>query len=135
MTCPQVRGHGGRTTMEQHVKNLNDRTSADRWRNVIALEKMGEPAVNHLIAALKDEDKWVRYTAADALGNIGERRSVQNLILLLKDPDQDVRFVAAEALGRLGDPSAGEALSETCRGDNCFVRIAAEEALAKISRQ
>jgi HEAT repeat protein len=121
--------------MEQHVKNLNDRASADRWRNVIALEKMGEPAVNHLISALKDEDKWVRYTAVDALGNIGERRSVQYLIPMLKDPAQDVRFVAADALGRLGDPSAGNALSETCRGDNCFVRIAAEEALAKISRQ
>jgi HEAT repeat protein len=126
---------GGNFTMEQTVKNLKDRTTADRWRNVIALEKLGEPAVNHLIAALKDEDKWVRYTAADALGNIGGPRSVDYLIPLLKDPDQDVRFVAAEALGRLGDPRAGEALSETCRGDNCFVRIAAEEALAKISRQ
>jgi len=71
--------------------------------------------------------------AADALGNIGDVRSIERLIPLLNDQDQDVRFATAYALGNIGHPSAEQALTQTCSRDNCFVKVAAEEALVKVS--
>jgi HEAT repeat protein len=72
--------------------------------------------------------------AADALGNIGDIRSIERLIPLLNDQDQDVRFATAYALGNIGHPSAEEALARTCITDNCFVKVAAEEALTKVAQ-
>lgn len=118
--------------MKADIANLNNQASPDRWQSVIALEKAGKPAVEYLVIALKDSDKWVRYAAADALGNIGDSASVVPLIGLLGDHDQDVRFATAEALGKLGDPRACDPLEQTCRSDNGYVKIAAEEALGKI---
>jgi len=118
--------------MKAEIEKLNNQASPDRWQSVVALEKAGKPAVEYLVTALKDTDKWVRYAAADALGNIGDSASVGPLIGLLGDHDQDVRFATAEALGKIGDPRACSPLEQTCSADNGYVKIAAEEALAKI---
>jgi len=119
--------------MEKIFHELKDKSQPERWTRVIALEKFGKPAVDYLHKALDDEDKWVRYMAADALGNIGDVRSIERLIPLLNDQDQDVRFATAYALGNIGHPSAEEALTRTCTHDNCFVKVAAEEALEKLN--
>jgi HEAT repeat protein len=118
--------------MEKIFQELKDKSQPERWTRVIALEKFGKPAIDYLHKALDDEDKWVRYMAADALGNIGDVRSIDRLIPLLNDQDQDVRFATAYALGNIGDPSAAQALTQTCSRDNCYVKVAAEEALAKV---
>jgi HEAT repeat protein len=119
--------------MEKIFLELKDKNQPERWTRVIALEKFGKPAVDYLHKALDDDDKWVRYMAADALGNIGDVRSIERLIPLLNDQDQDVRFATAFALGNIGHPSAEDALTMTCSRDNCFVKVAAEEALAKVT--
>jgi HEAT repeat protein len=119
--------------MENTVRELNDKTRPDRWKSVVALENMGSPAIDHIIKASHDEDKWVRFAAADVLGNLPDERSTHALIGLLKDMDQDVRFAAAMSLGKLGDIKAKTPLDECSRSDNCFVRIAIEEALQKLS--
>jgi HEAT repeat protein len=119
--------------MEKIFNELEDKSQPERWTRVIALEKFGKPAVDYLHKALNDDDKWVRYMAADALGNIGDVRSIERLIPLLNDQDQDVRFATAYALGNIGHPSAEDALTRTCTRDNCFVKVAAEEALEKVA--
>jgi len=118
--------------MENTNNQLNDKNRPERWTSVIALGKFGEPSIDYLHKALLDDDKWVRYMAADALGNIGHERSIDPLVKLLADNDQDVRFATAHALGTIGHPSAKDALKQTCEKDNCFVKIAAEEALLKL---
>jgi HEAT repeat protein len=123
----------GKQDMDKIFHELKDKNQPERWTRVIALEKFGKPAVDYLHKALDDEDKWVRYMAADALGNIGDVRSIERLIPLLNDQDQDVRFATAYALGNIGNPSAEKALAQTCSRDNCFVKVAAEEALAKLN--
>ncbi|MCD6215119.1 MAG: HEAT repeat domain-containing protein, partial [Candidatus Desulfofervidus sp.] len=67
-----------------------------------ALVNIGEPAVEPLIQALKDEYSDVREEAARALGRIGDKRAVEPLINALKDEDSDVRMEAAEALDQMG---------------------------------
>ncbi|BAY47656.1 hypothetical protein SAMD00079811_52750 [Scytonema sp. HK-05] len=66
-----------------------------------------EAAIDTLLALLKDEDSDVRYSAADALGNLGKGSEVvvQGLLALLNDEDSDVRDSAADALGKLGKGS------------------------------
>jgi HEAT repeat protein len=117
---------------EKIYQNLVDKTNSERWKYAVELGRHGKPAMDLLIAAMNDEDKWVRYLVADALGSIPDPQVVDSLIAALLDGDQDVRFVAAEALGRVGDRRAIEPLEKTCTGDNCYVRIAAEEAIARL---
>ena len=118
--------------MEKTFNQLKDKNRPERWMSVVALGNFGTPAVDYLHKALHDDDKWVRYMAADALGNIGDVRSIDPLVKLLDDNDQDVRFATAYALGTIGHHSAASALQKTCEKDNCFVKIAAEEALLKL---
>jgi HEAT repeat protein len=120
--------------MKNTVASLTNKKNVERWKAAIELERFGQPAVAHLETALKDEDRWVRYLAADALANIGAAECVPSLIALLKDPDQDVRFAACSALGKLGDAKAVPELQTTMKTDNGYVRIAAEEALDRISQ-
>jgi hypothetical protein len=55
----------------------------------------------------------IRWSAADALGNIGDRNSVQNLLkIFLDDKDEFVRGSAALALGKIGDTSVVPMLNE-----------------------
>jgi HEAT repeat protein len=121
--------------MQNTVAALKNKENQERWKNVVDLEKFGQPAAEFLVQALADEDRWVRYLAADALANIGATNSVDSLISLLRDPEQDVRFAAAAALGKIGDPKAIKSLQEVLRRDNGYVKVAAEEALIMISPQ
>ena len=80
---------------------------------VIALGNLGDArAVAPLVAALRDDRKWVRGYAAEALGKLGDARAVDPLIAVLTDQDSFVRATAAAALDRLGwrpDSGATEA--------------------------
>jgi hypothetical protein len=78
---------------------------ADCRPNALAL---GAPAMEPLIAALKDKDSKdsdVRQAAAEALGEIKDPRAVEPLIAALKDAKWRVRYAAAYALGEIGDPA------------------------------
>lgn len=119
--------------MQNAVAALKDKNNPNRVDAVVNLQKFGQPAVEFLVMALTDEDRWVRYLAADALANMGATHAVDHLIALLRDPDQDVRFAAAAALGKLGDTKAIRNLEEVIRKDNGYVKVAAEEALERIT--
>jgi HEAT repeat protein len=121
--------------MQKTVAALANKENTERWKNIVDLEKFGKPASEFLIKALADEDRWVRYLAADALANMGASNAIDPLIKLLKDPEQDVRFAAAASLGKLGDSKAIKSLQDVLKNDNGYVKIAAEEALAMISPQ
>lgn len=98
-----------------------------------ALVEIGDPAVEPLIAALKNERDKVRQSAAKALGRIGDPRAVEPLIAALQDDHGHVRELSARALGSIGDPRAVEALIAVLQGkDYEYVREAAAEALGKI---
>lgn len=70
-----------------------------------ALMLIGSPAVEPLMAVLEDKDVLVRWTAAEALGKIGDKRAVSSLVAALRD--RDVREAASEALRLLGWKPAG----------------------------
>ncbi|NIA11603.1 MAG: PilT/PilU family type 4a pilus ATPase, partial [Nitrospiraceae bacterium] len=74
-----------------------------------------------MIGRLHDHDWWLRLTAADALGHIGDPRAVQALTEALEDPE--IRWAAVEALGRIGDPRALPALARLLKDPAPEIRI------------
>ncbi|MBC7252650.1 MAG: HEAT repeat domain-containing protein [Actinobacteria bacterium] len=63
-----------------------------------SLLKIGEPAVEPLMAALKHHHIPIRKTAAELLGRMGDQRAVSALQSALKDRDWEVREAARAAL-------------------------------------
>ncbi|MEA2238462.1 MAG: twitching motility protein PilT [Thermoanaerobaculia bacterium] len=82
------------------------------------------PATIHL---LKDDDWWIRVSAADTLGRLKDPRSVEGLVAVLGDPD--VKLAAVEALGRIADPRALPALGKMLADPAPDVRIEVMHAL------
>lgn len=110
-------------------ENYSDHLRSDSGN---ALVKIGKPAVEPLIAALKEDDSSTRCLAADALGSIGDRRALEPLIAALKDNDPWVRSGSTDALGKLGDKRAVEPLVILLKEDIAKIRSDAANALKKL---
>ena len=87
--------------------SMTDDTDGEFWAQArIAITKIGIPAVDPLLAALKHQNVLARMGAAWALGDIGDRRAVEPLINSMKDENPVVRQNSASSLGQLCDPRA-----------------------------
>lgn len=91
----------------------------ERLAAAYILRKMGRCAVQartELGAALADRNRWVRWYAAEALGNLGAEAAccVEAMIPLLAHPEDQTRFRAVRALGQIG-PSALKAAAAIAR--------------------
>jgi len=93
-----------------------------------------DQAIEGIITALKDEDKYGRQGAVIALVEIGDERAVESLIATLKDEDSNVRKNAAEALGKIGDERAVEPLKEALKDKSKDVQIWAAFGFVQIRR-
>ena len=96
------------------------------------LAEIGEPAIEPLVAALKDEQWHVRWTAAAALGGIADKRAVEPLIASLKDANPEVRCAATLALESMRDARAVPGLAEALQDSNADLRCNAADALAAV---
>jgi HEAT repeat protein len=108
-----------------------DEFSGVRWKAAEALSKIGNPAVEALIATLQYPDDDVRWKAAIALGEIGNPDAIEPLIALLSDEDRFVRSRAAHALSMIGEPAVLP-LIQTLKNIDPGVRWGAALALGKI---
>jgi HEAT repeat protein len=108
-----------------------DETSGVRWKAAEALSKIGNPAVESLIATLQYPDEDVRWKAAIALGGIGNTDAIEPLIHLLSDDDRFVRSRAAHALSMIGEPAVFPLINALRKGET-GVRWGAAHALGII---
>ena len=69
------------------------------------LVRIGEPAIEPLIKALKSDNRHIRAGAAVALGKTGNARAVGPLMEALKDKDRKIEGWAAKGLGLIGEPA------------------------------
>jgi len=103
-----------------------------------AARKLGDlkdsSAVEPLIVILKkDKDRSVRWSAEDALVNIGNP-AVEPLIKMLNDDSWRVRRRAVRTLGKIRDPRAIEPLVASMKtDDDCYVRKSAAKAIGEIN--
>lgn len=108
------------------------RTTSPGFEAAKALSKIGKPAVEPLIEALKSDDDFVRINAAIALNWIGDPRAVEPLIVALKDKLWRVQWRAAAGLGKIKDPRSIEPLITALKDENSSVRESAALALGEI---
>ena len=112
----------------------NDRLGAPAAE---AIRRMGEVAVQPMIALLAAKDERIRAQALATLAVIG-RPAVKPLVETL-DPrsgvEESLRMRAAEALGRIEHRRALAALIATIKDQDIEVRVAAIRALGAIANQ
>jgi len=83
---------------------VNEGVELESVEGLVRRSKYGKEwraLVERLIRALRDENRYVRWGAAGALGELGDARAVQPLVEALKDEDWNVREKAAWALRRI----------------------------------
>jgi hypothetical protein len=124
-------GYGQTEDLTKLIGKLKEKRPDARARVVDALVKIGAPAVDPLIAALKDPNSTVRDNALTALGRIGDPRAVEPLIAVIRDSDVAISFGAAQVLRRFNDPRAIEPLLADMSDPNPTVRGWATLALCE----
>jgi HEAT repeat protein len=119
--------------VEKLVRILREADNfGEKRRAAGELEKIGEPAMESLIALLNDRVSQLRAYSAGALGVIKSERVIAPLITLLHDSDSYVRSTAAASLGRTGSPLAIPSLVEAMRDPKKDVVSAAVRALGEV---
>ena len=110
-------------------KNITDVES----RKVVseALVKIGTPATDPLIAALKDSNHSVRKNVIEILEDIKDIRAIGPLVDCLKDENKDVQKKAESVLCEMGAPVI-EFLIATVRGEDANAREYAAGVLVRI---
>ena len=94
---------------------------------------LSDAAIDPIIKALRDGNLSLRVKAANALGQLGDKRAVIPLIEALKDEKSGIRAEAAKALGQLGDERAIVPLIESLEAYDLRVRAWAADSLGKLS--
>lgn len=97
---------------------------------MLALANIGAPAVDPLIASLRNDNPGVRTMATAALGRIQDPRTIEPLIEVLeRDEDSLVQAAAVDALRKKKDPRTLEALLVAEKNGNWVVRSLAKSAV------
>lgn len=93
-----------------------------------------EQAIPLLLTALVDEDRQVRWRAAEALAKQPDTRAIPQLLVALKDEQIAVRCRAIEALGKTGEECVIAPLLKQLADKEKLVRVAAATALRTFHR-
>ncbi len=111
------------------IRALGDENDRVRVDAAIALERMGQRAVEPLLQALFTGSANVRIGAAKSLAWLQDTGAVDLLIAALKDDDAEVRVYAAYALGWIDDVRAVMPLVEALYDEAAEVRAQAAASL------
>ncbi len=118
------------------IRNCSQYDYYKRKKMIYSLSQIGQLSVSPLICALTDSNEYLRQSAAEALGLIGDSLAVEPLIATLDDKIGDVRGSAVESLGLIGDTRANDPLLKILKDDDeWFVRSKAGIALGKMGNR
>ncbi|MDY6804456.1 MAG: HEAT repeat domain-containing protein [Cyanobacteriota bacterium] len=125
----------------QALKLLKERSGdldEQRWLKYRVALGEEEEAIAILLARLEDEDDFVRWSAAEAMGKLGKStpKALNTLVARLEDEQYFVRWNAAQALGKLGKgtPMVLDTLVARLEDGNDYVRRSAAEALGNLGK-
>lgn len=117
------------------IENLQEKKGNIRREAKKDLIKWGEPAVEPLLAVVKDwraQPANLRVECVGILGEIKDERAVPVIISVLEEKRVTMRYNAARALGKIGDSRATPALIKVLNDNEWEVRFYAAEALGAI---
>ena len=137
----EVRGFAARAlgilndprAVEPLIGALQDKDDSVGVDAAFALGRIGEPAVEPLIAMLKHRKRFVRQNALMALADTGDARAVEPLIAALEDKDYNVRESAVRRLMEIGEERAVEPLIAALEDKEWRVRTSVVRALVEIA--
>lgn len=132
LSIPNIGKLKGRRDVEGLIKALGHKVERVRAH---AAEALGEIKDKRAVEPLIEalKDEGVRNSATTALGRIEDKRALEPLIKVLReDPNKFVRGSAAYALGRIKDKKAVEPLMEALLDKDSYVRKGAAVALGNI---
>jgi len=130
---PEKQSQASQQQIEELVRVLKDADNFGEKRRAAAeLEAIGRPAMEPLLALLRDDHPNVRAYSASALGGMGSDSVVSPLVALLHDSDAYVRRSAAGSLGRTRSQKAIQPLVEALRDHSRGISGAAALALGQI---
>jgi len=120
--------------MKQAIMEAYD--SGEPRLKISALFAMGRSCSHSwlpiLLKELTSTDVEIRYEAAGACGELGEKEAVPYLIELVGDPDVEIQLAAIKALGKIGASEAKGCLEQCLDNPNKVVQQAAEQALYEL---
>lgn len=122
-------GIGGLEAVESLLGALRDTNRWSALRIADILSAQGEAAVQPLIREFPNLPVLARVPAIDILGRLRSPGAVPLLVSLLHDPDDNARARAAHSLGVIGDPRAGPELEAALADPAWPVRAMAAKAL------
>ena len=127
----------GKIRDERVLNPLMQQLRNDEFKDdaVNALVDLGGPAVQGLIAALKDKEETVRKCAVVALGRIKDPEAIEPLVEMLGDKDWFARLTAAAALESIGHERGREAIKPLLKDPDMVVKMRVERILAKWKKQ
>ncbi len=122
----------GDEVMAHAVELLEHEDEDVRTAALVMVQYYEDPrVVGPVCKLLKDPDWWLRITACDALGELGDTRAVPHLIEALGD--EEARWAAIDALARIGSTKALKPLSSLLRDPRPEVRIEVVAAFGRFS--
>jgi bilin biosynthesis protein len=92
---------GDSRAIEPLINTLKDDNNGVQSNSMIALVRIGVPALDILINSLENENWQVRWHAAEALGDIGNLRAIEPLVNRLTDDNGEVRMTATNSIGKI----------------------------------
>lgn len=121
-----------RNEVNREIGHLHDTDKEVRQEAVKALVRIGPPAVEPLIKALREKNPDVQAAAAKALGLIGDKRAVMPLVDMMKNSyNVELMFEIAVALTQIGDERACGALQTASRNSSDLISSAARKVLSQ----
>ncbi len=116
---------------------LRDPDPTVRRNAIEAVARLGDREAVGILAAVltTSDDLWVRYSAAEALGVVGDHRAIAALIEAAQDRQVLLRRVAVRSLGRLHDSRAITPLVHALRDPDAQVRLHAIEGLGRLGHE
>lgn len=112
---------------QKNIKTVRFQNSA-----IECLSMIGQPAIQDLSLALKDPDKDVRISSANALGAIHHHDACDALIAALEDEHVNVRYAAVEALSKIPSQKSVIPLTRILESDEEWLKLPAISALGNI---
>lgn len=125
-----------KAAFEALLQALNDDDEKVRLAAVMALATRNEAGAMEAIRAqaLTDQDVWVRYRAAEALGEKRVTAAVPELLAIVQSAQESdiLRRMAVQALGLIGDERATDVIKALLADNDQGLAAAAEEALNRL---
>lgn len=123
---------GGLEAVESLLGALRDTNRWSALRISDILATLGEAAVDPLLGEVPKLPAIARVPAIDILGRLRSPKAVPLLEQLLQDPDENARARAAHSLGVIGDPRAAPSLVDALADTGWPVRAMAAKALGML---